>query len=263
MPSNYDGPIPARRGDLVIVQQHHRDSVLRGESREYDTYTVGTVTSITQDGRVKMFSEAGSVGEPQLRGQHHRGTGVTDRMQTFVLGSDKIDVPGALATAACRTWDTGAVRHASTRPYQTLAQAIEALNPHSKTEAGWMVLNRAATEHAATRRAAWVSCNRSGANYGMYETQLMAANAKYLTVYAQVTGRAVSGSDRPGNSIGTGREVIAARAEYGMLAPGGSLCWANAGPGLEASREGLAGADPARHWQPGREPATAAAEMEL
>jgi hypothetical protein len=284
MTSNDDCPKPPRRGDLIIVGQYHRDAMLHGSPREYHTYTVGTVTSVSREGRVRMFSEAGSVGEPELRGRHHRGTEVTGHTQTFVLSSDQIDAPGALATAACRTWDVGNVRHAATRPYETLAQAVDALSPHRKTETGWMALNQAAAEHAAARRAAWVSCSRGQASHGVYEAQLLAANDKYLAVYAEVTGQAVTGTDRPGTLAATGRQAIATPAGHsaGKMGPAEGPSWAGAGPaaptaapvlaqigglakrgGCHAVSDGYDTALPAGAglWQLGGEPA--GAEMEL
>ena len=50
----------AKRGDLVVIQKHNRDHAIGQETREYDTFTVGVVTSVTRDGMVKMFKEAGT-----------------------------------------------------------------------------------------------------------------------------------------------------------------------------------------------------------
>jgi len=92
---------PARRGDLIVIQQHHRDWVLRGESREYDTYTVGVVTSVTRDGTVKMFREAGHADTPDWRGKPDRGQGMPAGFErALIMSAADIDVTGALAACA-------------------------------------------------------------------------------------------------------------------------------------------------------------------
>ena len=140
---------PAQRGDLVVVQQHHRDSVQHGDPREYDTFTVGVVTSITRDGLVKMFKEAGHVDEPDRSGRPDRGRTLptVGFVRVLVQSAAKIDVAGSLATAACRTWElTGSVR-----PYNTLDELRGALMPHYKTQPGWEPLHQAGDTHAAAR----------------------------------------------------------------------------------------------------------------
>jgi hypothetical protein len=186
---------PARRGDLVVVQQHHRDWVQRGEPREYDTFTVGVVTSITRDGLVKMFKEAGHADEPDWRGRPDRGRPLpaVGFVQALVRSAAVIDVPGALATAACRTWElTGSVR-----PYDTLDEVRAALGPHSKTQPTWEPLHEAAETHAALARGAWEAYRRDtyampwdSPRYRAYTAQVAAANRGYLLAYTQITAAA-------------------------------------------------------------------------
>lgn len=190
MTSSDDKPTMASRGDLVVVVQHYRDWVRGEEPREYDTYTVGTVTSVTRDGTVKMFSEAGRAREPDLRGQADRGGGLprTGFVRAYVMSSAKIDVAGALATAACRTWDG----HATTRPYETLAEVQAALRPHLRTEPTCEPLHEAAERHAVARHAALQryradesSTGWDTSRYDAYTVELLAANREYLAFFAE------------------------------------------------------------------------------
>ena len=182
----------ARRGDLVVVHQHHRDAMQHGDPREYDTFTVGVVTSVTRDGKVKMFKEAGRVDEPGWQGRPDRGQALPTAgfAQALVRSAADIDVPGALATAACRTWENTC----SVRPYDTLDEVRAALSPHFKGRDTWEPLHEPAETHAAARRAAWEgyrSDSRTGgwdaARYDAYTALIAAANREYLRSYAQIT----------------------------------------------------------------------------
>jgi hypothetical protein len=199
----------ARRGDLLVVHRHHRDFPVRGEPREYDTFTVGMVTSITRDGKVMMFKEAGHADEPDWRGRPDRGQALptVGFVQALVRGAADIDVPGALATASCRTWElTG-----STRPYDALDEVRAALSPHFKTRPTWEPLHHAARTHAAARRAAWEAYRRDrqtagwdNARYDAYTAQVAAADQEYLRAYAQITApqpQPVPGTPSPERTV--------------------------------------------------------------
>jgi hypothetical protein len=180
-PEQPDQGPAARRGDLVVIHHHHGDRPLRGEPHEYDTFTVGVVTSVTRQGQVRLVKEAGHVDQPGWRGQPDRGTPPRSAglKQIFVASSRTIDTDGALATATCHTWP----HTAGVRPYASLDDARAALRPHLRTQPGWEQLHDAAEKHAAARQAAWAAYladSTTAQSYENYEAELTAVNQAYL-----------------------------------------------------------------------------------
>ena len=153
---NTDQATQAKRGDLVVFHEHHRDHVLRGESREYDTFTVGVVTSVTQDGVVKMFRRAGNFDQgPDWRGQRDRGEAAPSRaVRSYVMSSTDIDVTGALATAACHVWITDTAHEDHAKPYDSLEEVRADLKPHVKVGWRWNLLRDAAVVWEKQRQEA-------------------------------------------------------------------------------------------------------------
>lgn len=168
---------------------------------------VGVVTGITRDGLVKMFKPAGHIDEPDWRGRPDRGQQLPSVgfVQAIIGSAARIDVPGALATAACRTWDTTV----SVRPYDTLDEVRAALRPHFRTQPAGEPLHEAAETRAAAVRAAWDSYRHardsafaagSGdpagheqrerarrAAWDAYTQRSAEANQAYLSAYARAT----------------------------------------------------------------------------
>lgn len=137
----------AKRGDLVVFEEHHRDWHMGAkETGEYDTFTVGVVTSVTRDGHVKMWRRAGSFDQGKdWRGQPDRGEAAPSRMvRSYVMSAKDIDVASALTTAACHVWVTDTAHEDNAKAYDTLAGVRAALRPHLKRGGTWEALNSAA-----------------------------------------------------------------------------------------------------------------------
>ena len=181
----------AKRGDLIVIEEHHRDYVLHGDNREYDTFIVGVVTSVTRDGHVKMYRRAGSFDQGKdWRGQPDRGEAVSPRMvRTYVASATEIDVAGALATAGCHVWPSG---HESPMPYESLAEVQADLKPHRKVGWKWNLLRDAGEAwEAAHRKAAPMltdALRYRGEEFmtrsAAYHEAILAAQNAYRAVYA-------------------------------------------------------------------------------
>jgi hypothetical protein len=191
----------AKRGDLVVVEQHHRDYVLHGESSEHDEFTVGVVTSVTRDGHVKMFRRAGSFDQGKdWRGQPDRGEAIPSSMvRSYVMSAKEIDVAGALATAACHVWVTDTAHEDHARAYESLAEVKAALKPHlfrnwtgmtgaqlSIAAAAWELTRRkAAPMLTEALKVAYDDRPKYRELSGAYHVAVTAANEAYRAAYAQ------------------------------------------------------------------------------
>ena len=180
--------VAARRGDLAVVQQHHTGA---GQRRgRYDTFTVGQVTGITREGVVRVIRPAGMLaGETDGQGRERPGTNVQragDVTAVHVISSRKIDVEGALATAACHVWHGGEIP----RPYDSLTEAGDELRPHLRSGrlGVWDRLRTAARFRDAEAREAHAALLADG-SYDAYQAALGVANGKYRQVYEEATGR--------------------------------------------------------------------------
>jgi hypothetical protein len=144
------GNAVARRGDLVVICLRHRDWK-DGQPREYDDFWVGQVTSVTRAGLVRLYRPAGSFAwDTDGRGRPDRGQPLPSLWfeRAAIKSQKEIDLPGALATAACHVWP-GHEGHV--RGYDTLAEVKAALRPHL-LESPWREQLRDA---AAAWEAAW------------------------------------------------------------------------------------------------------------
>ena len=188
----------AKRGDLVVIEEHHHDYVLHGDNREYDTFTVGVVTSVTRDGHVKMYRRAGNFDQGKdWRGQPDRGEAVPSRMvRSYLVPSKDIDVAGALATAACHVWITDTAHEDNTKAYDSLAEVRDWLKPHRKVGWKWNLLRDAGEAwEAARRKASPMLTEALKVAYDdrpkyrelseAYHAAVAAANDAYRAVYAQ------------------------------------------------------------------------------
>ena len=187
----------AKRGDLVVIEEHHRDYVSHGESREYGTFTVGMVTSVTRDGHVKMFRRAGNFDQGKdWRGQPDRGEAVPSRMvRSYLVSASDIDVAGALATAACHVWITDMAHEDQAKAYDSLPEVQAALKPHRKVGWKWNLLRDAGEAWEAARReaspmlgdalrVAYDDRPRYRELSEAYHAAVTAANEAYRKVYA-------------------------------------------------------------------------------
>ena len=181
----------AKRGDLVVVEQHRRDYAIGTGASEYDTFTVGVVTSVTRDGHVKMYRRAGCFDQGKdWRGQPDRGEQVPVRMvRSYVCRSADIDVAGALATAGCHVWPSG---HESPMPYGSLAEVQADLKPHRKVGWRWNLLHDAGVAWEAAHRSAAPMLTDAlryrgeefTARSEAYHAAVLAAQTAYRAVYA-------------------------------------------------------------------------------
>jgi hypothetical protein len=182
----------AKRGDLIVIEQHHRDYAIGSGTREYDSFIVGVVTSVSRDGHVKMYRRAGSFDQGKdWRGQPDRGENVPANMvRSYVASSTEIDVVGALATAGCHVWPSG---HESPMPFESLAEVQAALKPHRKVGWKWNLLHDAgiAWEEAHRKAAPMLTDalryqgEEFKARSAAYSAAIMAAQNAYRAVYAQ------------------------------------------------------------------------------
>jgi hypothetical protein len=174
------------------------------QPRDEDEIWAGEVTSVTRDGRVARYRPAGRFGwEPPgsttaIRGE--RLPGPEQLQHTWLVSARKADVPGALATAACRTWPG---QDDQARPFDTLAQAMTALQPHVPGRPGHEQLRDAARAWEAARKAAYPLLTPAVQAIGSpdftplsraYHEAVAAANSAYRHQYARVTGHEIEAS---------------------------------------------------------------------
>jgi hypothetical protein len=189
------GNAVARRGDLVVIHLRHRDWK-EGQPREYDTFWLGQVTSVTRAGLVRLYRPAGTFSwESDGRGRPDRGQPLPSlRFERAAIKSQQeIDVPGALATAACHTWPG---HEGQVRGYATLKEVKAALRPHLLDQPGWERLRDAAEAWEAARREARPLLSAAVRAHGeefrrladLYEAAVTAANNAYRELHGQAAG---------------------------------------------------------------------------
>jgi hypothetical protein len=191
----------ARRGDLVVIHLRRRDWHV-GQPREYDDFWLGQVTSVTRAGLVRLYRPAGTFAwDTDGRGRPGKGQPLPSLWfeRAAIKSQKEIDVPGALATAACHTWP-GHEGHV--RGYDTLAEVKAALRPHL-LESAWREQLRDA---AAAWEAAWrearpllsAAVRAHGEEFrrlsGVYDDAVTAANNAYRKQHEQAarTGSAAA-----------------------------------------------------------------------
>jgi hypothetical protein len=187
----------AKRGDLVVFEEHHRDYAIGRGTSEYDTFTVGVVTSVTRDGHVKMYRRAGNFDQGKdWRGQPDRGEPAPSRMvRSYLMSSTEIDVAGAVATAACHVWITDTAHEDHAKPYGSLAEVQGELRPHLKMGYRWLAMRDAAAVWEKARReaspmltaalaVAYDDRPRYREMSDAYHAAVTAANEAYRAVYA-------------------------------------------------------------------------------
>lgn len=147
------GNAVARRGDLVVIHLRHRDWH-GGRPREYDDFWVGQVTSVTRAGLVRLYRPAGIFAwDTDVRGRPDKGQPLPSLWfeRAAIKSQQEINVPGALATAACHVWPG---HEGQVRGYATLAEVKAALRPHLLDQPGWEQLRDAAAAWEVARREA-------------------------------------------------------------------------------------------------------------
>ena len=175
------GEVRARCGDLVVIHLRCR-AWYRGRTLpERDTFRVGQLSAATRDGRVRLYRPAGALAGAPGSGRPLPAEGFE---RALVMSARRIDVPGALATAACHvppgieTCPSG---------YDRLDQVTAALAPHLAGRPGWERLRDAARAWEAERKAALVLLDEAaGAGrdqfkglFAVYSSAVAAANAAY------------------------------------------------------------------------------------
>ena len=195
------GNAVARRGDLVVICLRHRDW-RNGQPREYDDFWLGQVTSVTRAGLVRLYRPAGTFAwDTDGRGRPDRGQPLPSLWFEWaaIKSQKEIDVPGALATAACHTW-RGHEDHV--RGYDTLKEVRAALRPHLLDQPGWEQLRDAAAAWEAAWREARpllsAAVRAHGEEFrrlsGIYDAAAAAANNAYREQHEQAarTGSAAA-----------------------------------------------------------------------
>jgi hypothetical protein len=182
-----DGRAVARRGDLVVIHVHHRDYILGSGVREHDDFEVGQVTSVTRDGRVRLYRPAGHfAGDLDGLGRPSRGHGLPSSgfQRALIMRAARVDVQGALATAGCHVWP-GHEDH--NRAYGSLEEVRAALRPHLLDRPGWERLRQAAAARKAARPLLSAAVRARGEEFRRlsedYDRAVTAANTAYRQVY--------------------------------------------------------------------------------
>jgi hypothetical protein len=184
----------ARRGDLVVIHLRHRDWK-DSQPREYDDFWLGQVTSVTRAGLVRLYRPAGTFAwDTDGRGQPDKGQPLPSLWfeRAAIKSQKEIDVPGALATAACHVWP-GHEGHV--RGYGTLAEVKTALRPHLLDQPGWEQLRDAAAAWEAAWREARPLLSAAVRAHGeefrrlsdLYDAAVTAANDAYRKQHEQAT----------------------------------------------------------------------------
>jgi hypothetical protein len=195
------GNAVARRGDLVVIHLRNRDW-RDGRHREYDDFWLGQVTSVTRAGLVRLYRPAGTfAGDSDGYGRPGNGQPLPSLWfeRAAIKSQDEIDVPGALATAACHVWPG---HESQVRGYPTLAEVKAALRPHLLSQPGWERLRDAAIAWQAarleTRPLLSTAVRAHGEEFrrlsGIYDAALTAANNAYRDQHEQA---ARTGSTAP------------------------------------------------------------------
>lgn len=192
------GDAAARRGDLVLVHLRrlacYRDRLLLA----YDEVTAAQVTTVMPGGKVHRYRPAGEFAAgPDAPGDRDEGRPLPgDGFGcVLVISARCIDVPGALATAACRVWPG---HEARTRSYDSLAEAGAALEPHLPARPGGEQLRAAARTWHAARTAALLLHGAASARWDqfrdlfqVYDAAVAAAN----TACCRACEQAAEGGD--------------------------------------------------------------------
>ena len=189
------GNAVARRGDLVVIHLRHHEWK-DGQPREYHDFWLGQVTSVTRDGLVRLYRPAGTFSrETGGRGRPDKGQPLPSLWFEWaaIKSHNEIDVPGALATAACHTWPG---HEGQVRGYATLKEVKAALRPHLLNQPGWQRLRDAAAAWEAARREARPLLSAAVRAHGeefrrlsdLYDAAVTAANSAYRELHGQAAG---------------------------------------------------------------------------
>jgi hypothetical protein len=188
-----EGSVVVRRGDLVVVHLHRRE-YQDGEPREYDEFQVGQATSVSRDGQARLWRPAGEfASEPDCLGRPRPGRPLPTEwfQQALVMSTRRIDVQGALATAACHVWPG---HEDQDRAYDSLEEVGAKLRPHLLGRPGWERLRQAAADWESARKAARpllsAAVRARGEEFrrlsGDYGRAVAAANTAYRQVYEHI-----------------------------------------------------------------------------
>jgi hypothetical protein len=102
-----------KRGDGVVFVRTVRDYVIGEPSRERLDITVGLVTSVTRDGKVKAYRHAGWRTDVKL----HKGS-LEHSATQYVLPANEVDMSAIMDYCANRPWNH-APQHLGA-PFQTM-----------------------------------------------------------------------------------------------------------------------------------------------
>jgi hypothetical protein len=179
----------AKRGDLVVVHTQSsdwvNDSPGHGHTQTSEQFAVGVVTSVTRDGLVKLWREAGQLDDQRdYLGRPDRGRALptVGFQQSLIMSAAQIDVPGALASAAVHTWD-GHSTHV--KAFGSLDEVRAAVRPHLHQSPMWEALHAAGVARLEAQRAAWAhflaarTSDWQDPAFGIYEASVAAANDTY------------------------------------------------------------------------------------
>jgi hypothetical protein len=179
------GQVAARRGDLIVIHLRHRDFLQDGRPGEYDRFQVGQVTSVTRAGQARLYRPAGRpADERDATGRPFKGLALpaAGLRRALILSAGRIDVQGAMATAACHAWPG---HEAQVRDYGSLDEVQAALRPHLLDQPGWERLRDAARTWEGRRAAAGTPLRP----YDAYIEAVSAANEAYRQQYEQATAQ--------------------------------------------------------------------------
>jgi hypothetical protein len=118
---------PAKRGDLVIIVQQHRDYVIGTGSVESTTCEIGIISSVTRAGAVKAYRS------PRYRHEPGGGQSVPlaylPRATALLVPAASIDLEAALSVAEEHCWYGDGREFDSYRPFDSVDEVRAALKP--------------------------------------------------------------------------------------------------------------------------------------
>lgn len=118
-----------KRGDGVVFVRRTRDYVIGQPSTERDEITVGVVTSVTRDGRIKAYRDASHASVAPVKFEQSGNRYAA----SYVLPRDEVDMDGVADYCAARPW-SHAPEHTG-MPFHSLAEVRAELKQFKRKKA--------------------------------------------------------------------------------------------------------------------------------
>jgi hypothetical protein len=120
-------PVRAKRGDLVVIVQEHRDHVIGTGTVESTTCEIGIVSNVTREGAVKAYRPARYYRTPDAA--KPVSLAWLPRATALLIPATTIDVAAAVKAAEAHCWHGDGREFDSYRPFDSLDEVRAALKP--------------------------------------------------------------------------------------------------------------------------------------